>query len=88
MWIFSAGGSRSLTKSGDGALLLNANNTYNGATTINGGVLEDANADALGTNAGITINGGSLLVSSDGAVDGKNITLNSTNNSTAGLAFS
>jgi hypothetical protein len=43
---------------------------------VNAGVLEAANADALGNTSSVTVNGGSLLVSADAAIDGLSLTLN------------
>jgi autotransporter-associated beta strand protein len=80
------GGTGGVTKNGGGVLVLSGSNTYSGATTVNSGTLNAANANALGTNASVTVHGGSLLVSADGALAAKNITLNST--TTAGLVFS
>jgi len=80
------GGGGGVVKNGGGVLVLSGSNTYSGATTVNSGTLNAANANALGTNASVTVNGGSLLVSVDGALAAKNITLNST--TTAGLVFS
>ena len=48
-----------LTKLGNGTLTLTANNTYNGGTTINAGILALGNDNALGT-AGLSMSGGSL----------------------------
>jgi autotransporter-associated beta strand protein len=81
-------GSNGLVKSGNGTLVLSGSNSYSGATTVNAGTLNAAHANALGSNATVNVHGGSLLVTADGALSGKNITLASTNNSTAGLAFS
>ena len=50
--------SSSLTKSGSGKLKLSGTNTYEGATTVEAGVLEVSNASALGTSTrGSTANG-------------------------------
>ncbi|MDR3629501.1 MAG: autotransporter outer membrane beta-barrel domain-containing protein [Desulfocapsaceae bacterium] len=52
---------RDLTKSGDGTLILSANNTYSGTTTISGGTLQVGNGGTSGTVAGNINNNGSLL---------------------------
>jgi fibronectin-binding autotransporter adhesin len=79
------GGSGGVTKNGTGSLVLSGSNTYSGATTVNAGTLNAAHANALGTNAAVTVNGGSLLVSADDAINSKNLILNS---SATGLIFS
>jgi autotransporter-associated beta strand protein len=87
----TVGGTGGVTKNGTGNLVLSGSNTYSGATIVNAGVLEAANANALGTNASVTVNGGSLLVFSDDAINSKNLTLGSTasgNGSAASLVFS
>lgn len=43
-----------LTLSGAGSLSLSGNNTYTGVTTVNGGILNVGNANALGSTAGGT----------------------------------
>jgi autotransporter-associated beta strand protein len=85
------GGTGGVTKNGTGALVLSGSNTYSGATVVNAGTLNAAHANALGTNASVTVNGGSLLVSSDDAINSKNLILASTasgNGTAASLAFS
>jgi hypothetical protein len=70
---------------------LSGSNTYSGATVVNAGTLNAANANALGTNASVTVNGGSLLVSADDAINSKNLILASTatgNGTAASLVFS
>ena len=79
-------GTGGVSKTGGGKLVLSGSNTYEGATTVNSGTLEAAHSNALGSNNTVNINGGSLLVTANDAINGKNITLNST--STVGLAFS
>jgi len=85
------GGTGGVTKNGTGSMVLSGSNTYSGATVVNAGTLNAAHANALGTNTSVTVNGGSLLVSADDAINGKNLTLASTANgsaSAASLAFS
>jgi autotransporter-associated beta strand protein len=77
-----------MTKNGTGTLILSGSNSYSGATVVNAGTLNAANANALGTNANVQVNGGSLLVSTDNALNNKSVTLNSTSTTIAGLAFS
>jgi autotransporter-associated beta strand protein len=77
-------GSGGVTKNGGGTLTLNGTNTYNGSTVVNAGTLNAANANALGSNNTVQVTGGTLLVTVDDAINGKNITL-STN--TIGLQF-
>jgi len=85
------GGTGGVTKNGTGTLVLSGSNTYTGTTTVNAGILEAANANALGANAVVEVQGGSLLVSADDAINGKNLTLASTasgNGTAASLVFS
>lgn len=73
---FGIGGSGSLTKNGSGALTLSSSNSYNGGTTLNGGILTHADNNALGTN-GVAINpGATRLVVNDGVTLANNITIN------------
>jgi autotransporter family porin len=51
---------KSLSKNGDGLLVLSANNTYTGPTTINGGILRTDIANAFVNSNDIVINGGVL----------------------------
>ncbi|HDL6962652.1 TPA: autotransporter outer membrane beta-barrel domain-containing protein [Yersinia enterocolitica] len=51
---------RSLTKAGDGLLVLSALNQYTGSTTVNGGTLRTDIADSLLSSREVTVNGGVL----------------------------
>jgi fibronectin-binding autotransporter adhesin len=81
-------GTGGVTKNGSGTLVLSGNNTYSAPTIINSGTLEAANAGALGSNNTVQVTGGSLLVSANGSLNNKSVTLNSTSITVAGLAFS
>jgi len=50
-----------LTKNGGGTMLLTANNTYTGVTTVNAGILSITNGGALGDTAGGTVVSGGQL---------------------------
>ena len=54
-------GLSALTKAGSGTLTLNGANTYSGATTVNGGTLVAAVANALGGSTTITVANGATL---------------------------
>ena len=70
-YVISGGGSiaggGALVKSGTRALTLALSNSYSGGTTLNGGLLNVNNNNALGVGA-LTINGGSLGNTSGQAV--------------------
>ncbi len=55
----NGGGAVALTKTGAGALVLNAANGYSGGTTLNQGVIE-VNADSALGSGDTTVNGGTL----------------------------
>jgi autotransporter-associated beta strand protein len=78
-------GSGGVTKNGGGTLVLSGNNSYSGASVVNAGTLNAANAGALGSNNTVQVNGGTLLVTADDAINGKNIELGG---SGVGLRFS
>jgi autotransporter-associated beta strand protein len=63
-----SGGTRSLTKSGNGLLTLTAAGDYAGGTTISGGTLSVSNNTFLGaTNGGVTLNGGTWRIAGGSA---------------------
>ncbi|HCT4044897.1 TPA: autotransporter-associated beta strand repeat-containing protein [Salmonella enterica subsp. enterica serovar Agona] len=90
---------QSLTKTGAGTLILNAENTYTGSTTISGGTLVASNVEALGTgdvtdNATLELNTGGDF---DNAISGsgqvvksgdKTLTLSGINSYTGGTTIS
>jgi autotransporter-associated beta strand protein len=78
-------GNGGVTKNGAGTLLLNGTNTYNGSTVVNAGILNAASAGALGSNNTVQVTGGTLLVTVDDAINGKNIQMGG---SGVGLQFS
>jgi autotransporter-associated beta strand protein len=81
----SVSGNGGVTKNGGGTLILSGSNSYSNPTILNNGTLNAANANALGTNATVQVNGGTLLVTADDAINSKNITLNTNG---VGLKFS
>jgi len=69
--ITEAGGARSLTKLGAGALTLTGNNAFSGGVNLNVGILNFNNAGALGTGD-LTITGGTLDNTSGAAITNAN----------------
>lgn len=55
--LIEGSGSRSITKTGAGTLILDTNNTYRGGTTLQEGILSVNNSGGLGTGA-MTLAGG------------------------------
>jgi len=66
---------RSLTKNGNGSLILNSAGTYSGGTIINAGTVTIGQSSALGTGA-VTLNGGVLSLTSAGTAGFNNYALN------------
>ncbi|MGN6552147.1 MAG: beta strand repeat-containing protein [Verrucomicrobiota bacterium] len=70
-------GDMTLTKQGSGTLFLSMSSSFTGDTTINGGILEVDDANALGsTNGGTVVNSGSSLALNNGITLGEPLTLN------------
>jgi autotransporter-associated beta strand protein len=74
---FSGGisGTGGLTKMGSGMLTLTATNLYSGGTTINGGAISISLASSLGSTSQLTLNGGTLQVTSNVVLGGLPVTL-------------
>ncbi|MDR2981659.1 MAG: autotransporter-associated beta strand repeat-containing protein [Puniceicoccales bacterium] len=75
-----------LTKTGMGTLLLNATNTYSGATTVSAGTIKLGVANALSGTSGITVASGAML-DLNGATVAKPVTIAGTGVSGAGAIF-
>jgi autotransporter-associated beta strand protein len=70
-----AGSTVSLVKTGTGTQVLTGSNTYNGTTTINGGVLQVSGGGSI-VNSPISVNGGAALqVSGGGSVSSSPVTI-------------
>jgi autotransporter-associated beta strand protein len=78
-------GSGGVTKTGNGTLILSGSNSYNGSIVVNAGTLNANSTNALGSNNTVQVTGGTLLVTADDAIHGKNIELGG---SGVGLQFS
>lgn len=66
----------SLTKAGNGTLILTGNNNYTGLTTIDGGILRLGSANAIGTGS-ISFGGGTLQYSGSNNTDYSSSIVNS-----------
>jgi autotransporter-associated beta strand protein len=81
-------GTVAVTQAGAGTTTLSGANTYTGLTTVNGGTLEAAATNSLGSTSGVTITGGTLLLSGGGSTrihDSATVTLNAGTLATAAL---
>ncbi|MCW1916851.1 autotransporter-associated beta strand repeat-containing protein [Luteolibacter sp. GHJ8] len=63
--VISNGG---LTKTGGGSMVLNAANSYAGATTVNGGTLRLEGSGAINSSSGITVDGPDARLTHTGSV--------------------
>lgn len=66
----------SLTKAGEGTLILTGNNSYTGATIVSGGTLKTGVANAFASTSGVVVSDGGTL-----NLGGHSQTVNSLNNS-------
>jgi autotransporter-associated beta strand protein len=72
-------GSGTLTKAGDGVVILSGNNTFTGVTTVAAGTLKLGNANALGGITGSTsVTAGAVLDLNGTAVAAEPVTINGT----------
>lgn len=78
--VSGTGTGSTITKLGEGTLVLSAANTYAGATTIQNGILEARNNSALGgTGSGTTVqSGGTLALSNNITINTETLSLNGT----------
>ena len=58
--VLTGGAGETLTKDGAGTLVLDATNTYDGPTTVNGGVLRVQSGDAMPDNQPVSVNNATL----------------------------
>ncbi|MFZ1220430.1 MAG: autotransporter-associated beta strand repeat-containing protein [Chthoniobacterales bacterium] len=64
--IGEAGGSRRITKTGAGTVILSGTNTFSGGLTLNAGIVSvSSNANLGASSGGLTFNGGTLQVTQD-----------------------
>jgi autotransporter-associated beta strand protein len=71
-------GSGTVTKDGEGTLILSGANTYTGATTVSGGTVIVSNTTGLGTTAGATTVASGATLNINAVSVAENLTLNGT----------
>ncbi len=77
-----SGATFNLIKAGSGTLALSGTNSYSGATTVSGGVLNIGSADALDGTSGVTVNSGATLQLQGGFTTTTQTALNLSGNGT------
>jgi fibronectin-binding autotransporter adhesin len=88
--IANNGGTDAITKSGDGRVILTGTNTYTGVTRVVGGALSissNANLGAVATGAALVLDGGTLEVTANVALDNAGANIRAVNLGDKGGTF-